>query len=147
MNKTQSRVRSSTQTNPTWTITVKHQILMSGYSGTGKSIWPGGHHLRGRSIVPVYPVWCRILLRSHKVAVRPLKEIALLVGHWLTPHITQGNTRLGGSRCLEKPDHHRPPTHQSSTVPPLSLLFHTSKQWRTKNLLPCTLLLLDSKMN
>lgn len=38
MNKTQSRVRGHTQTNPTWTITVKHQILMSGYSGTGKSI-------------------------------------------------------------------------------------------------------------
>lgn len=84
----------------------KHQILMSGYSGTGKSIWPGDHHLRGRSIVPVYPVWCRILLRSHKVAVRLLKEIALLVGHWLTPHISQGNTHLGGSRCLKKPDRH-----------------------------------------
>lgn len=46
----------------------------------------------------------RILLLCHKVAVRPLKEIALLVGLWLTPHITRGNTLLRGSRHLEKPD-------------------------------------------
>jgi len=115
----------------------KHQMLMPGFSGTGKSIWPGDHHLRGRSIVPVHPVWCRILLRSHKVAVRLLKEIALQVGHWLTPHITQGNTHLGDSRCLEKPERHRPPSHRSGPVPPLMLLFHTSMQSHAINPLPC----------
>lgn len=84
-----------------WTITTKHQILMTGDSRRGKSIWPTAHHLRGCSIVPVYTVQCRILLPNHKVAVSLLKRIALLVGPWPTPRITQGNTRSESSRCLE----------------------------------------------
>lgn len=84
-----------------WTITTKHQILMTGDSRRGKSIWPTAHHLRGCSIVPVYTVQCRILLPNHKVAVSLLKRIALLMGPWPTPRITQGNIRLESSKCLE----------------------------------------------
>lgn len=106
-------------------------------SEAGKSIWPTDHHLRGRAIVPAYPVWCRILLRGHKVAVRLLKEIALLMGHRLTQHITQGNTHLGGSGCLKKPDHQWPPSHQSGTVPPLSLMLHTNIHSQVTNWSTC----------
>lgn len=100
------KVKPHTHTqNPTWVSTVKHQILMSGYGRKRKSTWAAANHLRGRPIVPLYPAEWRILLLSHKVAVRLLKEIALLAGHWLTPRIARGNTHLGSCRHPEKPDH------------------------------------------
>lgn len=102
-----------------WTITTKHQILMTGDSRRGKSIWPTDHHLRGCSIVPVYTVQRRILLPYHKVAVSLLKQIALLVGPWPTPHITQGNTRSQESGCLE--------TRQLSSHPWSTAQFHTKR--------------------
>lgn len=110
-------------TNPTRTITINIKLWCQATADDENL--SALHHLRGRSIVLVYPArcrMCRLLLPSLEVPVGLLKVIVLLVGCWLTAHITPGNAGLWGSRCRRKPDHQ--PSHRGSAEPALLLLFH-----------------------